>query len=65
MSTDILQDTDKMPFGKHKGKALVNVPAKYLLWLFNAGCDHAALKAYIAANLNILNKEANKVKSYR
>jgi uncharacterized protein (DUF3820 family) len=29
--------TDKslMPFGKHKGTALANVPASYLLWIYD------------------------------
>lgn len=45
--------TDKtlMPFGKYKGKALVNVPAEYLLWLRAQNCNNAALVAYIDANI--------------
>ena len=47
-----------MPFGRHKGKAMINVPAKYLLWLYNEGCNHEAVKRYILENLDALNKEA-------
>lgn len=28
-----MEDTDPMPFGKHKGTELKKVPADYLLWL--------------------------------
>lgn len=47
-----------MPFGKYQGKAMINVPAKYLLWLFNNGCDHIGVKQYINDNLEVLKKEA-------
>lgn len=29
-----MKDTDLMPFGKHKGIAMANVPASYLFWLW-------------------------------
>lgn len=28
-------DNDEMPFGKHKGESMGDVPASYLLWLSN------------------------------
>lgn len=28
-----MEDKDPMPFGKHKGKMLQDVPASYLVWL--------------------------------
>lgn len=31
----MLTDSDKMPFGKHKGKRLSDVPDDYLLWLYD------------------------------
>lgn len=46
-----------MPFGKYEGKAMINVPAQYLLWLFNQGCNHAGVRKYIIENLDALNKE--------
>lgn len=30
-----LDDNSEMPFGKHKGKEMVEVPASYLLWYWN------------------------------
>ena len=29
---DALDDDDAMPFGKHKGEPMSEVPAQYLLW---------------------------------
>ncbi len=29
------EDTDIMPFGKHKGKKLIDVPDSYLIWLYD------------------------------
>jgi uncharacterized protein (DUF3820 family) len=55
-------DTTPMPWGKYKGKALVNVPAVYLLWLYNNNLQHEALKKYIIENLDALSKEATAAK---
>jgi hypothetical protein len=30
-------DTDAMPFGKHKGEPMQDVPARYLRWLWTEG----------------------------
>ncbi len=60
-----LTDSDKITFGKHKGKALAKVPAHYLLWLYNEGCNDARVKEYIVANLDELEKEAHRNKPYR
>lgn len=54
-------DHTPMPFGKYRGTTMANVPAVYLLWLFNKGCDHDGVKQYINSNLDILRKEASKV----
>jgi len=32
-----LTDTDPMPFGKHKGELMQDVPASYLRWLWEEG----------------------------
>lgn len=29
-----MKDTDIMPFGKHKGKMLGEIPADYMIWLY-------------------------------
>lgn len=54
-----LTDNSPMPFGKHKGQALANVPASHLLWLYTQReFSHAALKEYIADNLDVLHTQA-------
>ncbi|RUP39785.1 MAG: hypothetical protein EKK63_09105 [Acinetobacter sp.] len=53
-------DNTPMPFGRYRGKAMVNVPAQYLLWLYNNGCGHAGVRNYIIANLNCLNEEVRR-----
>lgn len=55
-----MKDTDLMPFGKHQGKALANVPADYLLWLYREGKVNKEIKQYIEDNLDVLKKEAKK-----
>lgn len=27
-----MREIDRMPFGKHKGKLIVDIPSNYLLW---------------------------------
>lgn len=46
-----------MPFGKHKGRLLGNVPAKDLLWLYDNG-RAGRIKKYIEDNLDVLKKES-------
>lgn len=46
-----------MPFGAYKGIELVNVPASYLLYLYNSNKCFGDLKAYIKENLEVLEKE--------
>lgn len=47
-------DNTIMPFGEHKGKALVNVPANYLVWLYNSNLTDGPLKDYIKENMDQL-----------
>lgn len=55
---DEIMDSTPMPFGKYRGKAMIEVPAKYLLWLHDNHCDHDAVRKYINDNLQALRKEA-------
>ena len=60
MNPKPLTDTDPMPFGKHKGKPMQDVPAAYLHWLWNnvAKSDQQSNVAdYIRKNLDALKKE--------
>lgn len=55
-------DETILTWGKHSGKKLANIPANYLLWLFEnkkANLD-GKLKRYIEQNLDILNLEQKK-----
>lgn len=56
-----MTDTTPMPFGKHKGKPLEEVPAKYLLWLYeqdNFPTNYPELAKYIVLNMKGLEQEA-------
>lgn len=57
MSNEIT-DNSQMPFGKYQGKPMIEVPAKYLLWLFDNNCSNEAVRKYINDNLSVLKKEA-------
>jgi len=45
-----------MPFGKHKGTPMQDVPASYLFWLWTNDVQghHGQIKKYIEENLNEL-----------
>jgi hypothetical protein len=64
--TTVLTDNDPMPFGKYKDTALINVPAWYLLWLYDDMIRVAPNKrslaqkyliAYIEDNKEVLEKQ--------
>jgi uncharacterized protein (DUF3820 family) len=59
MKADTSGYTDKtpMPFGIHKGKQLADVPASYLIWLFDNGKCGNELRKYIQDNMNVLSNE--------
>lgn len=52
-------DNTPMPFGKHKGTALANVPAHYLLWVYREGTSNNSLKQYIEDNMDAIKIEAS------
>jgi len=58
-----ITDSTKMWFGKYQGIALANVPADYLLYLYNSGKVFGGLKKYIEDNLDVLEKENSEIKS--
>ena len=51
-----MKDDDLMPFGKYKGTQMINVPASYLLWLYET-IDAGLVKDYIENNLDVLKQE--------
>lgn len=50
-------DNTIMPFGKFKGEKMANIPAKYLLWLYEQSWYTGAIRKYIKENIDILKKE--------
>lgn len=56
-----LKDDDKMPFGMHKGTPMIEVPAKYLHYLWTSGLKEEArinkVADYIKRNLEALKEE--------
>jgi Putative quorum-sensing-regulated virulence factor len=54
-----LTDTCKMPFGKHKGQLMQDVPASYLHWLWSNGMrtESTPVANYIRDNLSALQQE--------
>ncbi len=55
-----LVDLSPMPFGKHKGKPLQDVPASYLLWLWDNGVKNEPWKPlhkYIKVSWDALLKD--------
>jgi hypothetical protein len=58
-----LTDNDLMPFGKYKGKALINIPAPYLIYIYeNNMVSHGGVRKYIIANEDVLRKQAKQAK---
>jgi uncharacterized protein (DUF3820 family) len=60
----MLTDYDPMPFGKHEGKKMIDVPAQYLIWLGSALATQGKLPPksyqvyeYIEENYEVLQKE--------
>lgn len=55
-----LKDTDLMPWGLHKGKAMINVPADYLKWLYDNNKCFGDVKKYIEENMDVIKSEIKK-----
>ena len=54
-----MTDESIMPIGKYKGQKMANVPAAYLIWLYENGNIYGELKQYIANNLEVMKSEIN------
>jgi len=56
----VLTDESLMPYGQHKDKRMIDVPAKDLLWLYdNNRCSKSVL-AYVIDNWDVLCKQAKR-----
>lgn len=53
----MLTDRDRMPWGKHKGTQMINVPANYLLWLYENNKCSGEVKEYIENMMEVLKIE--------
>lgn len=63
----VLNDESLMPWGKYKGIPIGEVPAEYLLWLYEEkGIHDPKVHSYVLNNLNILRMQMqNKKKGIR
>ncbi|MDD3686442.1 MAG: DUF3820 family protein [Bacteroidales bacterium] len=52
-----LEDKSPMPYGKYKGTAMANVPAVYLLYIYNNAMSTPAVRKYIESNMDVLKQE--------
>ena len=52
-----LTDQSPMPFGKHKGVEMENVPCSYLIWLYENDLKDGDVKDYIEDNMDVLKME--------
>jgi len=49
-----MTDNDTMPFGKYKGEKMANIPADYLVWLYENGKCFGEVKNYLDENIDDL-----------
>lgn len=60
---ETLTDNSPMPFGKHKGKPMIEVSAFYLLYIYNNNMiSDERVRKYINENMDALQKETGQVK---
>ena len=52
-----MTDNSIMPYGKHQGKELANVPADYFIWMYDNDKLIGSLKQYVEENMDALIKE--------
>lgn len=63
---NMLTDESPMPFGKHKEKKMANVPASYLLFLYNQNIGKKVwggmhdVMVYVNDNMDALKQEVRK-----
>lgn len=53
----VLNDHSPMLWGKFKGEKMINVPAGYLMWLYDNNKYNADVRAYIEDNMDTLKEE--------
>lgn len=54
-----LTDESLMPYGKHAGEKMANIPPEDLLWLWDNDRCSAPVRLYIKENLEDLRKDVS------
>ncbi|MFA6974020.1 MAG: DUF3820 family protein [Parcubacteria group bacterium] len=57
-----LTDESPMPWGMHQGKQMMDVPADYLVWLYENNKVNGDVKRYIESNMDTLKLEIEQKK---
>jgi uncharacterized protein (DUF3820 family) len=52
-----MDDNSIMPFGKYKGDTMANIPASYLLWLYENNKCYGDVKNYIKENMFVIKEQ--------
>lgn len=60
---DEVTDTSIMPFGQHIGKRMIDIPAQYLLYIYDKGwVHHAGVRKYIITNELVLKSQSKNLR---
>ena len=57
-----MNDKSKMPYGKYQGEQMEDVPAEYLLWLYENNKCSGDVKSYIKENLKVIKMQISNEK---
>lgn len=60
-----MTDETHIHFGRHKGKRLIDVPADYLIWLYENNKCYGPLRKYIEDNREALNNQVLTIKKQK
>lgn len=52
-----MNDESIMPFGKHQGVKMANVPPEYLLYLYEEYSVYGEVKEYIEENMDVIKSD--------
>lgn len=59
-----LQDDSLMPSGKYKDDKMIDVPAKYLLYVYENKMCSVLVEDYVIRNLDVIKDQAEKEDKY-
>jgi uncharacterized protein (DUF3820 family) len=54
-----LDDNSIMPYGKYRGKKMIEVPEEYLIFLYEENKCSDEIKEYVEDNLDVLQFQIN------